>query len=76
MESDKWKKPPIYIKPERAMLGHDTLAIGDGENTYIIDLKAFMETVPVITLKERWIELQHAEDPTVKERLRAAGWKG
>jgi hypothetical protein len=48
--SDKWKKAPIRITPDRAAIGHDTLVLADGPDTYQIDLEALFKTVPMESL--------------------------
>lgn len=70
--SDKTKRPPVYINPDRGAMGAEHIVLIDGENTYQIALDRFIMAIPMAALHTYYLDYLHTQNPGIRERIEEA----
>ena len=65
------KKPPVKIRPTVCYMGTGYLLIGDGPDTYHIDLESLFAVLPMAALYLDYHEYCKTKDHEIHERIDA-----
>jgi hypothetical protein len=68
----KTKKPPVFISPDKGVVGDRTLVLCAGPDTYQIELEALFRAMPLSSLCTAYRSWRWAQEPEVLARIAAS----